>query len=234
MKVQTILLGLVVALYLFSGCVFGSGRITSESREVSEFSGVILKSQGNVTINEGETFEVVVTTDDNMHEFFDTKVDANGRLIISKNFWMWIQPSRLNINITTPSMNYIILNGAGNISSTHEFSGNSMYIGLSGAGNISAKADVINLDANLSGAGNITITGTAENQSVNLSGAGNYKAFSLMSSDGSISLSGAGNCEVNVSTDLDVYLSGFGDVKYRGYPAVSKTVTGFGSVRSDN
>jgi len=55
-------------------------------------------------------------------------------------------------------------------------------------------------------------------------------AFDMEVKDCTIRISGVGNCEVNVSDNLDVIVSGVGNVSYMGQPALISDISGVGNV----
>jgi hypothetical protein len=76
------------------------------------------------------------------------------------------------------------------------------------------------------------LTGTAVEQTASLSGLGSYRAADLASDKAKVTVSGAGSATVWTRQSLDVTISGAGSVNYYGNPsAVSKTITGVGSVK---
>jgi len=85
------------------------------------------------------------------------------------------------------------------------------------------------------GTGDIFVEG--ENQSdldINIVGTGNINCFNLSVDYCDIDITGVGNCKVNVSTFLEVFISGIGNVYYKGYPEVKKSIIGIGKVINDN
>lgn len=85
---------------------------------------------------------------------------------------------------------------------------------LNGDINVNAKQ----LFLHLQGMGSINISGTVEETRLEQLGAGNIKALDLVSENTEIRLDGVGHCEVYTTNNLNVFLSGFGEVKYSGNP----------------
>ena len=59
-------------------------------------------------------------------------------------------------------------------------------------------------------------------------------SFGLLSENCVVSLPGSGNCEVNVNSNLDIFIGGSGSVYYTGSPAITSTITGSGEIINGN
>lgn len=83
----------------------------------------------------------------------------------------------------------------------------------------------------VTGAGDFTLEGVKQALlNIHITGTGNVSAFDLEVSDCIIRISGAGNCEVNVEENLDVLISGVGNVFYMGDPFLTSDVSGVGNI----
>ncbi len=80
-----------------SGClgpsVSGSGRVTSETRNVSGFSSVSLEGTGLVVIEQGGTESLTVSGDDNLMSDIETEVRGN-TLVLGEKRGFNLSPSR--------------------------------------------------------------------------------------------------------------------------------------------
>jgi len=109
-----------------------------------------------------------------------------------------------------------------------------MDITLDGSGEIDFAIDTDNLDVELNGSGYIYLEGDLQTLDIEISGSGWVRSFDLESDNTDIRIEGSGSAEVNVVTDLDVFISGSGDVYYKGHPSVNAEITGSGSVIDAN
>ncbi len=83
----------------------------------------------------------------------------------------------------------------------------------------------------ITGAGDFNLAGEKQEVlDIHITGAGDVSAFEMEVKDCTIRISGVGNCEVNVSDNLDVIVSGVGNVYYMGEPALSSEISGVGNV----
>ena len=123
-----------------------------------------------------------------------------------------------------------MLAGSGNILGDGPFETSSIRMSILGSGNITMEVYCENVDAEIPGSGNISISGQSDISDAHISGSGNIMAFNLESRSCEVSITGSGNCDVNVTETLDVHISGSGSVRYKGNPTVNSTITGSGSV----
>jgi hypothetical protein len=197
---------LVAGLFL-SACgagVRGSGNITSESRDVSDFDEVVLEGIGNLTTQQTGSESLSIEAEDNIIPYLKSEVEGD-RLIISVEDNTSINSTEpINYRLTVKDLNTLTLSGSGNIATTG-ISADDLALTLSGSGNIEAP-------------------------DIDISGSGSYEAQDLESKEAEIDLGGSGKASVNVSDDLDVRIGGSGSVQYRGDPTVSQDIRGSGKV----
>jgi Putative auto-transporter adhesin, head GIN domain len=73
---------LIVILFsvIVNGCfgpsISGSGRVMSETRDVSGFSNVSFEGSGRLVIEEGGAESLTVTGDDNLLKYIETEVEG--------------------------------------------------------------------------------------------------------------------------------------------------------------
>ena len=208
----------------------GSGTLTTETRGVSGFTKIDLRTAANIALTIGEPQAVTVTADDNLQALIVTTVE-NGWLVVSTPNNQNYKPSRpVVVEVTLPVLSEITLSGAGDISASGVDT-DSLIVTLSGAGGISITGlDTASLAATISGAGSMTLTGSVNEQVVTISGAGDYNAAELSSSDAVITVSGGGDAAVNVTGTLDATISGAGNITYGGSPTVTQNISGAGRI----
>jgi hypothetical protein len=104
-------------------------------------------------------------------------------------------------------------------------------ISITGIGQVSLEhVTADRLDVRISGAGIVKAQGDVESQSIVISGAGRYQGTHLISDFAQIRISGAGAADVSVAEDLDVVISGAGQVTYAGYPEIVKRISPMGQL----
>jgi hypothetical protein len=228
-----IVVALVAGLFL-STCgagVRGSGNVTSESRDVSDFDEVVLEGIGNLTIQQTGSETLTIEAEDNIIPYLKTEVEGD-RLVIGVEDNTTINSSEpINYRLTVKDLNALTLSGSGNIATT-AISTDELALTVSGSGNIGAPdTSTDELQVELSGSGSVRAAGKTDSQDIDIPGSGSYDAEDLESRETEIDLGGSGRATVNVSDELDVRISGSGSVEYSGDPTVSQDISGSGNVR---
>ena len=218
------------------GCIHGSGPIVTQDLDISAFHSFRSFGNFNIVLSEGSEISVKAETQENIIPFITTTVvDSVWDVNLANGCYNDYQ---LTIYITHPSIKEFGILGSGNITILNRLDSlDNLYLYIGGAGNIHANDSIIisnNLYADISGSGNITLMGKVQSQNISISGAGNYSAFDLLSEDCSITIPGTGNVMVNVTSTLDAFISGSGNISYLGYPDITQTITGSGQVINAN
>lgn len=230
------LLFAVVVLYFVYTTVSGTGRIQSETREVSGFTAVNFPGAGEMTIIQGDTEGLTIEASENVLRHIDATV-RDGTLTIRMNNrlrlpWIFLRSSpRIRYTLYVRDLEAFDLSGAGTVHA-NPLSVDRLSLAESGAGQITVdNLTVDDLAVTISGAGSVKLTGRTTSQTVKLSGLGRYNAADLESQNAQINLSGAGSVTAWVHGQLTVNLSGAGSVEYYGAPQVTSSTSGAGSVR---
>ena len=231
-----VLLALVLAVGV-QGCVGsrtvrGSGKAAEEMREVSSFTGVELATIGNLYIELGEKEELRIEADDNLLQYFETRV-RDGTLEIGDRDRVTLLPREpVRFSLTVKELDTIVLSGLGSIEVPDDIETTRLSLRMSGGGKVEVedlRADV--LEVNISGLGDLYVgEGEVEDQKVVISGGGSYRARELGSAKTQVRVTGLGFATVRVRDHLKVVISGGGSVKYIGNPTVEQDVSGVGHV----
>lgn len=210
----------------------GKGSIITESRTATDFTSVKLLGDADVEIVKGSTFKVEASDYENIIQHLSVKVEDH-ELVISKDpATTVLLNSKAKVTVTMPdSLTAISLTGSGDIDVNSAFKDIQM-LSLTGSGNININQNVdLNiLSANIIGNGNITALGKVNTLTAQISGSGEIQFSDLQAESATCSISGSGNIDINVVTALNATISGSGIISYSGTPAVTKHITGSGSV----
>ncbi len=226
---------LIAALYLLPSCekVVGEGPLVTETRSISNFTGISMEMAGKVNFTIGPDYKVELTAQRNILDVLQTNV-ASGILHIDfKDNVRAKDYEEIIANITAPSLNDVRLSGSGDINVHGNVATSSLKVLVSGSGNISIQnavvLDVIRTD--VSGSGNIFIlNGSATDHDMKISGSGNVDMVGVVAQNATTRISGSGDVKVQVSKKLDAHISGSGSVYYRGNPIISTEISGSGRV----
>ena len=214
MRVLVVGTGAVFLLLALSGCegglfgVRGSGDVITESRDVSGFSEIALAGSGKVRVDVDGTESLIIEAEDNIMPLLTSEVNG-GRLELGAS--SSISPTTdIIYTISAKALEGVAVSGSGEVTAT------------------GVAAD--SFDVDISGSGRVEPTGTAGTLSVEISGSGRYLGEDLEASVGTVRVLGSGGAVVNVTDDLDVDVSGSGDVRYIGDPRVTESITGSGDI----
>ncbi|MEW5938444.1 MAG: head GIN domain-containing protein [Chloroflexota bacterium] len=217
-----------------TGAVPGSGRIETETREVSGFDAVSIRYPAvEVVIRQGESESLTIEADDNLLPQLSTEV-RSGTLVIESgenNYAERVNPSQaVRITLVVTELKEIDFSTAGQLT-VEGLKSDSLSVNLSGAGDITLNdLDLGRLEARLSGAGKMTANGKTNSASITLSGAGSFEGRELTAQTAEARISGLGSITIRVEEELAAYVSGLGSVTYYGSPTVTKTISGAGDV----
>jgi len=206
------LAALAVALLLLSGCrwtgVKGNGNITTETRQVADFTTIQADGAFEVNWTSGSP-ALRITTDGNLMDYIRAEVAGDKlRIEWEKN----LRPTRgIKIHIASSTFTGAELNGAVRLNASN-MSGSNFFLEANGATRVGLK-------------------GTVDGLTASMNGASRLDADELRTRTAELSINGAGRAEVNASEHLRVAVSGAGKVTYSGDPKVKKDINGAGSVR---
>lgn len=228
---------LFVLLIGTTSCIYdtveGNGIRATESRITGSFDKVKSSGSFEVYISKGDEYEVLVSAEENVIPFIETRV-IDGILKIEIEDRTSIRNDiPMKIFITMPELRGLKLSGSGTID-TDYFECNEMDILVSGSGQITTACDTRKLEISISGSGSIDISGNTKNAEFVISGSGNIKAANLTTEDCISKISGSGNVWIQVDNFLEARISGSGSVYYYGEPQIEKNISGSGNVIRQN
>ncbi len=229
----------VIFILISQGCAIngvntlsGDGNIETVTHEIDKFDVLKLSGSFNVILSEGEKENLVIETDENLHQHINVEI-KNDVLHIYSDRDIVLRPTKLDIHVTYTGLEKIISAGACRITADTTIRSEAFTLELSGAGSCELNIETEELKTNVSGAASIILTGAATTHKVSLSGAGSLKAEELITENTVIDLSGAGAATVHATESLNASLSGVGSIKYTGNPEIKhKNVSGIGIIKS--
>ncbi len=194
-------------------CLTGSGATIIETPPVSNFHSVAVAIEGNLNITQDSPYYLSIETHPNVMDELDVEVKNQVLEIGFDRCTSNIE--KLVIDVTMPDISSIIFSGVGELNSINGFS-------------------LDELTVILSGMGDITLSGEVDEFTCIISGVGNLKAFDLITSECSLTISGMGNAEITANDILNVFIAGSGNVYYKGSPSITQNISGTGSITDSN
>lgn len=193
---------------VFVAGVPGSGVMTTEDREIDDFSAISFSGAGKLNIVCGESTSLTLTTDDNLVEIIESAVeDDTLRIWSTEN----ISPTETpQYEISTESLSRVSISGSSNVDVSNY--------------------DGEDFDFHVSGSGKVKVVGKTDRVSIHISGSGRADLSELEAKDVSINVSGSGRANVIARNKLDVSISGSGRIQYVGSPEINQSISGSGRI----
>jgi len=234
-------------------CIEGNGMIKIENRDLDSFNAIEVRGDMSVTVNTATSSMARVETDENLLPLIITRVSGN-TLIIETRHHDCLQSSHdIRVEVTTPSLNAISLDGSGLIYS-EGFSSDDLNVALAGSGQIevdNTQAGSVNcllqgsgflngnftatdIKATVEGSGNMKLNGSSGNAEYYVIGSGHLNAGELATDVCAANISGSGTIDTYVNNALDATISGSGTVTYRGHPVITSKINGSGKIVNKN
>jgi hypothetical protein len=238
MKKRLIFVSLMAVLALtLNACtinmITGSGRLITETRNVSDFNSLLFAGIGDVTIVQGGSEGLKIEAEDNIMPKIITEVRGSQLYIgfVRENWQDIVRPTKgIKLTLSIKDLNSMEISGVGSLNAD-SLQANDLSIKVDGAGGVTIhKLAATNLTTIMSGAGNIELSGKASALDATLSGVGNFACGDLQVQTADVKVTGAGGATVWASSHLDVNITGAGSVSYYGSPSIAKNIAGVGVV----
>jgi hypothetical protein len=231
---RIIILSFIMAFLAVNSSFAVNQSDEKETRDLSGFTKVNFGVAGNLYINFGPEFKVVLEGDRSFLNNIITEV-RGGKLVIRRDNWRFGMNERVTVYVTMPEIDGLGISGSGKAEIKDAVKTGNLDLNVSGSGKIyTSDLTADRLDCGISGSGNIELAGNGNvaRGDISISGSGNFKGENIGIGAADISISGSGNCICNVTESLRASVSGSGDVTYMGNPKVDARVSGSGKVRS--
>ena len=236
MKRIFIMLAAAASLLTAPSCtkVVGEGPLETETRNITDFSGVSASIGGKIYYKIDPVYKVEITAQRNILDVIQA-TKSSGHLVLKIKDGVRIKSNEeIIVNISAPTADYLHLSGTGDLAVIGNINAVNLDIAISGTGNISISSVAVTdkIKAEISGSGDISVqAGTAKNEDLRISGDGKLFMDGVSVEKATTTISGSGDMQVNVSQTLDATISGSGSVYYRGHPLISTNISGSGKVK---
>jgi len=224
----------VIGILLIAGCtsllgfnrkVYGSGNVVKETRDLQNFTEVVLSEEGDLFIEVGEQNELVIEAEDNLQEYLVVET-VNNVLDIKK------LPENVTLNTTKPIRYYLTVKelkslsvkNSGDVEIT-EIDTDTFSIRVTGSGSVHiGSLNAHRVEIELTSSGNLIVdSGDAVEQYVRLSSSGEYDGKNVVCQTANVTLTSSGDATLNVLEVLTADLSSSGNVYYVGNPKIKYT-----------
>lgn len=231
-QISIILLSAAVLGLMACEKVRGEGPIITETRDVSNFSGIDLRCEADLYYRTAPGYSMELSGQQNVLDVLETYT-SEGKLVIRYRGDVRVRShERLHLEITAPTVNRLRVRGSGAIMTSGPLNPSRMDMDVDGSGSIRVSELTANfIDAEVIGSGNIRVSGgrAAEVETL-VSGSGDIDLAVVPVREATTVTSGSGDTRLQVSDRLKSTISGSGDVYYRGNPTIETRISGSGRV----
>jgi len=210
----------------------------TKTLHLTEFDKIDLQVGANVTIQQGDSQEVIITGQNNILEDLQTSVKNNQVKFSSQVHCL--KNTKLDMMITVPNIDRVIIKGSGDVI-VENFDNQSQLKGdIAGSGTIEINSfeGATDMAFTISGSGKVIAKediSSLENLILKISGSGDYRGFPLATETVKATITGSGSAKVTPNKSLTATVSGSGDIHYKGKPStLVTTVNGSGKIKAVN
>jgi len=196
--------------------VTGHGHVVSKERKTDSFTGIKVSSGIDVYLKQGDNVTVTVEADENLHEYILTEV--RGGVLNVYTEYNIRDAERKRVYVTMKEINSVKTTSAGDVFGETPISTDRLELTASSAGDIKLETHAKDIDIDISSSGDISLSGETDMLKADLSSAGDLKAYDLKAREADVSVSSAGDADINVSERISARASSAGDINYKGDP----------------
>jgi len=216
-------------------CFKSTGPITTETREVDAFRYLSMENNVDVFLAYSPSYSVEVRAGKNIIPGIKTNVQDHTLTIKNENSCNWIRSYEkpIEVYIGTPNLDSIVYQASGNLSSTNQFTSDSLKLDvLEGAGSINLWINMDKTICNLHyGTVDLTVKGHSHISHLYSGGYGPADFRNLETTYTYMTNNSTNNCYVWASLELEVQIENVGDVYYfSDTPTVSLSGSGTGKL----
>ena len=179
--------------------VKGEGPVITKDYDFRDFDALCVNGNADVVFIQDENWKVTLTTQENIPEYLDYKVE-NGILLIQAKNRRTIRAEEYSLEIHAPAIRSIEVNGAADVDIPS---------------GIQSDEDI---EIEVNGAGDLKLVGIAcKTLSVEINGAADLKASGLDVATVNVEINGAGDAKLSGKAgEASLEVNGAGDIDARG------------------
>lgn len=207
--------------------------MVTEDRTVGNFRSINSAIDGDIHFTRGNRYNVEIRAQQNIIDIIETRTSNNELKIRYTGNYNIGHHDRIDIYVTCPSPDGFLVAGSGNIDVAQPLNVSGMRLRVTGSGSINLNELIVtHVEASISGSGDINVNnGQSNTADYRIDGSGTIDLLNVIAKDVHTTTYGSGNTRVHATDDLDVSITGSGDVIYKGNPHVATHITGSGNVR---
>ncbi len=206
----------------------GNGKLISDTRDLSGYTGIIAQGKFNLILTQGEKEGIRIETDENVVELFQTRIDEK-ILYITMVADVKISEA-LNVYVSVKELEKIILLSEVALKTESVIHFDQFSIISGGMCQVDMELFAADLNVKLTDGTYGVFKGYAENFTAEVHDETELNAFDLQTDNADISASGLTEVMVDVQKDMKLMITGASNLYYTGNPVVSQRIfssTGF-------
>ena len=236
---RQILFVAVASLLLFSSCreifakrIRGNGNITTQTRSAGQFNSVEVGGNIDVYARQDSSSSIRVEADENLQQYIETRNDGEVLRIRSQEGYN-LRPSRhIKVYVSSATFRKLQASGACDLFSEGKITSPSeIDYDLSGSCDVTMEVNAPKISANASGSCAVKLNGQAKDFNIRGSGSTDIKSFDLLAENVDLDISGAGDVKIYASAKISGTISGAASVNYKGAAQTDIHTSGASSVK---
>jgi len=200
----------------FRRTVYGNGDVVRKERQTGDFTGLRVSTGIDVYLSQGDNESITVEADENLHEYILIEIKNNTLHIYTDANIR--SADRKRVYVTMNEIRSVSTSSAGDVIGETPVRIDELRLSASSAGDIKLEIYADKVETDISSSGDVTLNGEADFLEADLSSAGDLNAYNLIVREADVSVSSAGNADINVTERLTAKASSAGDVNYKGNP----------------
>lgn len=221
------------AIMLLAACSFhserGSGNLSSEKRNVSEFKAIHASNSIDVEIKTGPP-SVEVEADDNILQYVKTEVSGK-MLHIGLESGVSLYNTHIKVYVTVPELSRVEASSSADVKVVDVIkNAGKVSFDASSSADIEAEVDAPEVSAEANSSATVTLSGKTKNYKADVSSSADIKSAELLSENTKVSANSSGSAVVYASVSLDADASSSGSIEYSGGATVKSNTNSSGSV----
>ncbi len=223
---------LSITLYAWADTVRGNGKVMTQARAVSGFTGVGLSLPAQVEVRIGSVEGISIEADENLLPLIETVVKDGTLEIRPKRNRLSLDSKLMKMVVTARQVDHLKIGGSGSITA-ETLKAPKLGFEIGGSGSIAVKhAEADKVSVSIGGSGSTKVGGGKTKQlEVSIAGSGDVAAGTLQADEVEVSIAGSGDATVWARNSLKMSVAGSGDVQFYGEPNVRQSVVGSGRAK---
>lgn len=225
---------LKLLLFAFAVFPFFSLRAEKFTVNLEDFDALEIEVSGSIDWKSGQS-GCSVECPASLFEVLEFRQEGRKLAIRwkKKGKWDWnYGNNKVQIHLQSQSLKKAAISGSADLKFLSPDKVQDFDLRIAGSGDFSGPLDCAgSLSMELSGSGDLFPSGKCQNLNLRISGSGDFKGAGLHAEKAKIAIAGSGDATVFASEELEVVVSGSGDIRYAGKPKkVKKVVSGSGEI----